>query len=69
MMLTDFIIKSPTGEPSSVTQDHEFRKVFNALTDKTETVAKFLVPSWEIMINDILLNKKINTIKSTIKYI
>lgn len=58
MMLTDFITKSPTGESPSVTQDHEFRKVFNALADKPETVAKFLVPSWKIMINDILLNKK-----------
>ena len=45
MMLTDFITKSPTGETSSVTQDNEFKKVFNTLADKPETVAEFLVPS------------------------
>lgn len=51
MMLTDFITKSPTGEPSSVLEDDEFRKVFNTLGDKPETVAEFLVPK-------ILSNKK-----------
>jgi short-subunit dehydrogenase len=44
MMLTEFITKSPTGEKSSVTQDKQFRKVFNTLGDKPETVAKFFVP-------------------------
>lgn len=44
MMLTEFITKSPTGEVSSVTQDNRFRKVFNTLGDKPETVAKFFVP-------------------------
>jgi len=44
MMLTEFITKSPTGEVSSVTQDHQFQKVFNILGDKPETVAKFFIP-------------------------
>jgi len=44
MMLTDFITKSPTGEVSSVTQDTRFRKIFNTLGDRPETVAKFFVP-------------------------
>lgn len=44
MMLTEFITKSPTGETSSVTQDHEFKKVFNTLADEPETVANFFVP-------------------------
>lgn len=44
MMLTEFITKSPTGEASSVTRDKQFRKVFNTLADKPETVAGFLVP-------------------------
>jgi short-subunit dehydrogenase len=44
MMLTEFITKSPTGEISSVTQDKQFRRVFNILGDKPETVARFFVP-------------------------
>lgn len=44
MMLTDFITKSPTGEISSVTQDERFKKIFNTLGERPETVAKFLVP-------------------------
>jgi NAD(P)-dependent dehydrogenase (short-subunit alcohol dehydrogenase family) len=44
MMLTEFITKSPTGEVSSVTQDNKFRKVFNTLGDRPETVAKFFIP-------------------------
>lgn len=44
MMLTEFITKSPTGETSSVTKDDQFKKVFNILADKPETVAKFFVP-------------------------
>lgn len=44
MMLTEFITKSPTGESSSVTEDKRFRRVFNTLGDKPETVAKFFVP-------------------------
>lgn len=44
MMLTEFITKSPTGEVSPVTQDMQFRKIFNTLADEPETVAKFFVP-------------------------
>ena len=44
MMLTDLMVKSPTGETSSVTQDARFKKIFNILGEKPETVAKFLVP-------------------------
>jgi short-subunit dehydrogenase len=44
MMLTDFITKSPTGEPSTVTEDNKFKKIFNILGDKPETVAKFFIP-------------------------
>jgi NADP-dependent 3-hydroxy acid dehydrogenase YdfG len=44
MMLTDFITKSPTGEKSSVTEDSQFKRVFNILADRPETVAKFFIP-------------------------
>jgi short-subunit dehydrogenase len=44
MMLTEFITKSPTGEVSSVAQDNQFRKIFNILADKPETVARFFIP-------------------------
>lgn len=44
MMLTDFITKAPTGEASSVTQDKRFRKVFNTLGYRPETVVKFFIP-------------------------
>ncbi|WP_139903001.1 SDR family NAD(P)-dependent oxidoreductase [Clostridium thermarum] len=44
MMLTEFITKSPTGEVSSVTRDDKFKKIFNILGEKPETVAKFFVP-------------------------
>ncbi len=44
MMLTEFITKSPTGEVSTVTVDRQFKKVFNILADKPETVAKFFIP-------------------------
>jgi short-subunit dehydrogenase len=44
MMLTEFITKSPTGEPSHVIEDNQFKKVFNILADKPETVAKFFIP-------------------------
>lgn len=44
MMLTEFITKAPTGEPSTVTEDNQFKKVFNILADKPETVAKFFIP-------------------------
>jgi len=44
MVLTDFITKTPDGEKSEVIEDEKFRKIFNILADKPETVAKFFVP-------------------------
>lgn len=44
MMLTDFITKTPDGEPSEVIHDNSFRKVFNILADRPETVAKYFIP-------------------------
>lgn len=44
MMLTDFITKTPDGELADVVSDERFRKIFNILADKPETVAQFLVP-------------------------
>ncbi len=44
MMLTDFITKAPDGTPSDVLEDERFRRVFNILGDRPETVAAFLVP-------------------------
>ena len=44
MMLTDFITKAPDGEQSEVMSDQQFKKVFNILADKPETVAKYFIP-------------------------
>jgi short-subunit dehydrogenase len=44
MMLTDFITKTPDGEKSPVIDKREFKKVFNILADRPETVAAFFVP-------------------------
>jgi len=44
MMLTDFITKTPDGEQSDVIADEKFKKIFNILGDKPETVAKFFIP-------------------------
>lgn len=44
MMLTDFITKTPDGDESDVIADEKFKKIFNILADKPETVAKFFVP-------------------------
>lgn len=44
MMLTDFITKTPDGGRSDVISDEKFKKVFNILADRPETVAKFFVP-------------------------
>lgn len=44
MMLTDFITKDPKGKPSGVVKNEDFRKIFNTLAEKPETVADFLVP-------------------------
>jgi short-subunit dehydrogenase len=44
MMLTDFITKTPDGVKSEVISDEKFKKIFNILADKPETVAKFFIP-------------------------
>ena len=44
MVLTDFITKAPDGEQSEVMSDQHFKKVFNILADKPETVAKYFIP-------------------------
>lgn len=44
MMLTDFITKTPDGEESEVISDERFKKIFNILADRPETVAQFFVP-------------------------
>ncbi|NLY42636.1 MAG: SDR family oxidoreductase [Clostridiaceae bacterium] len=44
MMLTDFITKTPDGEQSEVISDERFKKLFNILADRPETVAKFFIP-------------------------
>jgi short-subunit dehydrogenase len=44
MMLTDFITKTPDGETSEVILDDKFKRMFNTLADKPETVAKFFIP-------------------------
>lgn len=44
MMLTDFITKTPDGERSEVIADERFKRIFNILADKPETVAKYFIP-------------------------
>jgi short-subunit dehydrogenase len=44
MMLTDFITKTPDGDQSEVILDEKFKRLFNILADKPETVAKFFIP-------------------------
>ncbi len=44
MMLTDFITTSPDGAVAAIESDESFRKLFNILADKPETVAAFFVP-------------------------
>ena len=44
MMLTDFITISPDGTLAAIESDESFRKLFNILADKPETVAAFFVP-------------------------
>ena len=51
MMLTDFITKTPDGEVPAIESNENFRKIFNLLADRPETVAKFFVPK-------IIANKK-----------
>lgn len=51
MMLTDFITKAADGGVSSIETDERFRRIFNILADRPETVASFFIPR-------ILANKK-----------
>lgn len=44
MMLTDFITKTPDGAQSAIETDERFKRIFNILADKPETVAAFFVP-------------------------
>ena len=44
MMLTDLITKTPDGDQSEVISDEKFKKLFNIMADKPETVAKFFIP-------------------------
>ncbi len=44
MMLTDFITKMPDGGSAELFENSQFRKVFNTLADRPETVAKFFIP-------------------------
>ena len=44
MMLTDFIMKTPDGATAAIDTDEQFRKIFNILADKPETVAAFFIP-------------------------
>ncbi len=44
MMLTDFITKTPDGAVAAIQSDPHFKKIFNILADKPETVAAFFVP-------------------------
>lgn len=44
MMLTDFITKSPDGGVAAIESEEGFKKIFNILADKPETVAQFFIP-------------------------
>ena len=44
MMLTDFITKDPDGQGSDVIKDEKFKRIFNLLADRPETVAAFFIP-------------------------
>ncbi|NLP44607.1 MAG: SDR family oxidoreductase [Peptococcaceae bacterium] len=44
MMLTDFITKDPDGNASEVITQENFKRIFNILADRPETVAAFFVP-------------------------
>lgn len=44
MMLTDFITRSPDGQPAAIEYNESFRKIFNILADKPETVASYFIP-------------------------
>ncbi|MHB1452390.1 MAG: SDR family oxidoreductase [Saccharofermentanales bacterium] len=53
MMLTEFITRTPDGEIAAIERDESFKKIFNILGDRPETVAAFFIPR-------ILANKKNN---------
>jgi len=44
MMLTDFITKTPDGSVAAIENEESFKKIFNILADKPETVAKYFIP-------------------------
>jgi short-subunit dehydrogenase len=44
MMLTDFITKTPDGEDAAIQTNDSFKRIFNILADKPETVASFFIP-------------------------
>lgn len=44
MMLTDFITKTPDGTEAAIHTDERFKRIFNILADKPETVAAFFIP-------------------------
>jgi len=44
MMLTEFITKTPDGKDSEVVSEKDFKKIFNILADRPETVAEYFIP-------------------------
>lgn len=44
MMVTEFITKMPAEGSAELFQNPQFKRVFNALADRPETVAKFFIP-------------------------
>ena len=44
MMLTDFITKAPDGRRAEIFSNPSFKKIFNILADRPETVARFFIP-------------------------
>lgn len=45
MMLTDFITKTPDGAVAAIETDPSFRRIFNILADRPETVAAYFIPA------------------------
>ena len=44
MMLTDFITQTPDGQQAAIETNESFRRIFNILADKPETVAAYFIP-------------------------
>lgn len=44
MMLTDFITKTPDGDRSPVLEEQRFKRIFNILADRPESVAAYFIP-------------------------